>query len=155
ARLLSKERFMSRSNRRDFLKATAVAGTGFWLTSGFELEAAQTRRPGPMDRLNVGIIGAGGRGSGNLGSVASTENIVALCDVDDRRASGAYKAHPKAARYADFRVMLDKQRDLDAVVVSTPDHQHAIASITAMRLGKHCYTEKPLTHDVYEARLMR
>src|SRR5262249_11013832 len=90
-----------------------------------------------------------------LGNVAKTENIVALCDVDDRRAAGAYKAHPKAARYADFRVMLEKQRDIDAVVVSTPDHQHAIASIMAMRLNKHCYCEKPLTHDVHEARLMR
>ncbi|MCC6418846.1 MAG: Gfo/Idh/MocA family oxidoreductase [Gemmataceae bacterium] len=144
-----------RTNRRDFLKYTALTGTGFWVASGFELEGAQERRPGPNDRLNIGIIGAGGRGGGNLDAVARTENIVALCDVDDRRAAGAYKRHPKAAHYADFRVMLDKQRDLDAVVVSTPDHTHAIAGITAMRLGKHCYCEKPLTHSVHEARLMR
>jgi len=146
---------MSRTNRRDFLKTTAAAGAGFWLLSGYEAEAAQERRPGPNDRLNLGIIGAGGQGGGNLGNVARTENIVALCDVDDRRAAGSYTKFPKAARYADFRVMLDKQRNIDAVVVSTPDHQHAIASITAMRMGKHCFCEKPLTHDVYEARLMR
>ncbi|MCI0464003.1 MAG: Gfo/Idh/MocA family oxidoreductase [Gemmataceae bacterium] len=145
---------MSRTNRRDFLKVAAAAGTGFWVASGHELEGA-ARQPGPNDRLNVAIIGAGGQGGGNLGQIARTENIVALCDVDDRRAANAYKQHPKAARYHDFRVMLDKQRNIDAVVVSTPDHTHAIASITAMRMGKHCYCEKPLTHDVYEARLMR
>jgi predicted dehydrogenase len=144
-----------RTNRRDFLKITAAAGTGFWIASGFEAEGAQQRRPGPNDRLNIGIIGAGGQGGGNLGNVARSENIVALCDVDERRAANAYKNHPKAARYNDFRVMLDKQRDLDAVVVSTPDHQHAIASILAMNRGKHVYCEKPLTHDVWEARQMR
>jgi len=145
-----------RSNRRDFLKAAALTGAGFWLTHGYELEAAQQqRRPGPNDRLNIGVIGAGGQGGGNLGAVARTENIVALCDADDRRASGAYKAHPKATRYHDFRVMLEKQKNLDAVVVSTPDNTHAVASIMAMNLGKHVYCEKPLTHDVYEARQMR
>jgi predicted dehydrogenase len=145
-----------RINRRAFLKTTAVAGTGFWIASGFELEGAQPRRPGPNDRLNIGIIGAGGQGGSNLGNVARLgENIVALCDVDDRRAAKAYAAHPKATRYSDFRVMLDKQKNLDAVTVSTPDHQHAIAAITAMNHGKHVYCEKPLTHDVWEARQMR
>ncbi len=146
-----------RTNRRDFLKVAAAAGTGFWAVHGFEAEGAQQqqRRPGPMDRLNIGIIGAGGQGGSNLRAVARTENIVALCDADDRRAANAYKNHPKAARFSDFRVMLEKQRDLDAVVVSTPDNCHAVAAIMAMNLGKHCYTEKPLTHDIYEARQMR
>jgi predicted dehydrogenase len=144
-----------RTNRRDFLKYTALAGTGFWVASGFDSEAAQ-RRPGPMDRLNVAFIGCGGMGHGNLQNIARSENVVYLCDVDDRRAANAYKEFPKARRVADFRVLLDKHhRDFDAVVVSTPDHQHAMASILAMRLGKHCYCEKPLTHDVAEARLMR
>jgi predicted dehydrogenase len=144
-----------RINRRDFLKATALTGAGFWVASGFEAEGAQQRRPGPNDRLNIGIIGAGGQGGGNLGAVARTENIVALCDVDDRRAARAYKDHPKATRYSDFRVMLEKQKNLDAVVVSTPDNTHAVAAIMAMNLGKHVYCEKPLTHDIYEARQMR
>jgi predicted dehydrogenase len=150
---------MARRNRRDFLKASTLAGagmlasqTGFWVGGA---EAAQERRPGPNDRLNIGIIGAGGQGGGNLRNVARTENIVALCDVDERRAGDSFNAHPKAAKYHDFRVMLDKQKNIDAVVVSTPDHQHAVASAAAIRLGKHVYCEKPLTHDVWEARQLR
>jgi predicted dehydrogenase len=152
-----------RTNRRDFLKYAALAGTGFWAAHGFEAQGAQ-RRPGPSDRLNIGIIGCGGQGRSNLNGVARTENIVALCDVDHRptKAGGprpspveAFERYPKATRFTDFRVMLDKQRDLDAVVVSTPDHTHAVAAIMAMNRGKHCYCEKPLTHDIYEARQMR
>jgi predicted dehydrogenase len=143
---------MARRNRRQFLKVSALAGVGFWAAGG--VEAAQ-RRPAANDRLNVAIIGAGGQGAGNLRNIDITENIVALCDADDRRAAGSYKQHPRAARYADFRVMLEKQKDIQAVVVSTPDHTHAVASIMAMRMGKHCYCEKPLTHTVHEARLMR
>jgi predicted dehydrogenase len=141
------------ASRRDFLKAGALSGFGYWALGGVSAQET-TRRPGPNDRLNIGIIGAGGQGGGNLRNVARTENIVALCDVDDRRAADAYRDFPRATRYHDFRQMLDRERGLDAVVVSTPDHQHAIASITAMRMGKHCYTEKPLTHDVWEARRM-
>jgi predicted dehydrogenase len=145
---------MSRTtDRRDFLRASAAAGVGFWIADLAGADAP--RRPGPNDRLNVGVIGAGGQGGGNLRAVARTENIVALCDVDDRRAADAYRDFPQAQRFHDFRRMLDRVRNLDAVVVSTPDHQHAIASITAMRAGKHCYCEKPLTHDVWEARQMR
>jgi predicted dehydrogenase len=141
-----------RMNRRDFVAAATATGAGFWLAGG--VSAAQ-QRPGPNDRLNVAVIGAGGQGGGNLGQVARTENIVALCDVDERRAAGAFKAHPRATIYHDFRVMLEKQKDIQAVVVSTPDHVHAPASIMAMRMGKHCYCEKPLTHSVWEARQMR
>src|SRR5947209_16758356 len=144
-----------RTNRRDFLKAGALTGAGFWVGNGLQAQEQQPARPAANDRLNIAIIGAGGQGGSNLNNVARTENIVALCDVDDNRARRAYEAHPRAARYSDFRQMLDRQRDIDAVVVSTPDHQHALASITAMRLGKHCYCEKPLTHDVWEARQMR
>ncbi len=140
------------THRRDFLKTTAAAGFGFWVAGG--LRGDGPRRPGPNDRLNIALIGAGGRASGNLQGVAA-ENIVALCDVDERRAANAFQRYPQATRHTDFRRMLETQRDIDAVVVSTPDHQHAIASIMAMRLGKHCYTEKPLTHDVWEARQMK
>jgi predicted dehydrogenase len=146
----------NQASRRDFLKAGALTGVGFWIAGDAGADEPTTRRrPGPGDRLNVAVIGAGGQGGGNLRAVARTENIVALCDVDDRRAADAYRDFPRATRYHDFRRMLDRERTIDAVVVSTPDHQHAIASITAMRLGKHCYTEKPLTHDVWEARQMK
>jgi predicted dehydrogenase len=141
-----------RASRRGFLKTTALAGTGVWLTSGYEL--GQAAQQNANNRLNIAIIGCGGRGGGNLGSV-SKENIVALCDADESRAAQAYKQYPNVPKYADFRVMLEKQKDIDAVVVSTPDHTHAVASIMAMKMGKHCYCEKPLTHNVYEARQMR
>jgi predicted dehydrogenase len=148
-----------RNNRRQFLKQTALAGVGFWVagtaTDVYANQPAERRRPGPNDRLNIGVIGCGGQGGSNLRNVARTENIVALCDVDEQRAASAYTAHPKATRYHDFRVMLEKQRDLDAVVVSTPDNLHFHASMTAIRLGKHVYTEKPLTHDIWEARQLK
>src|SRR5262249_12065530 len=102
-------------------------------------------------------------GAGNWGSIAGNDdaarrhgvNIVAVCDCDERQARRAFERFPQAARFQDYRQMLDRQRDLDAVIVSTPDNTHAHGSILAMRRGKHCYTEKPLTHDVYEARLMK
>jgi predicted dehydrogenase len=142
-----------RASRRDLLKAGALTGVGFWI--GGDAGADQpARRPAANDRLNVAVIGAGGRGGDNLRAVARTENIVSLCDVDERRAAGAYRDFPRAARHHDFRRMLERERSIDAVVVSTPDHNHALAGILAMRRGKHCYCEKPLTHDVWEARQM-
>jgi len=126
---------------------------GFWLTGG--VTESFGRQNDPMRRLNVAIIGAGGQGGGNTNNVARTENIVALCDVDQARAANTFNAHPNAAKFQDYRVMLDQQRNIEAVVVSTPDHMHAHASILAMRMGKHCYTEKPLTHSVWEARQMK
>src|ERR1700677_1244742 len=142
---------MSRkTSRRRFLK-TAAASTGVWLTQGYELPAAQ---PAANRRLNIAMIGGGGRGGDNILFFAA-ENIVAICDVDEQRAGRSLGLFPKAARYKDFRVMFEKQKDIDAVVVSTPDHTHAMASILAMRLGMHCYCEKPLTHDIWEARQMR
>jgi predicted dehydrogenase len=149
-----------RSSRRDFLKAGTLAGvgilgagTGFWPGSA---EAGERRRQGANERLNVAIIGAGGQGGGNLGAIAGLkENIVALCDVDENRALASFKRFDKVPKYHDFRVMLEKQKDIEAVVVSTPDHQHAVASAMAIRMGKHVYCEKPLTHDVWEARQLR
>jgi len=113
------------------------------------------RGAGAMNKLNIGIIGAGGMGGGNHDGVKG-ENIVAVCDIDDKRAADAVKKSPNAKSYRDFRELLDKHgKELDAVVVSTPDHTHAVASVTAMLMGLHCYCEKPLAHDVYEARVMR
>ena len=106
---------------------------------------AERRRVSPNEKLDIGIIGAGGRGADNLSAVSS-ENIVALCDVSQSNAARAASNFPNAKIYQDFRVMLDKEKSLDAVVVSTPDHVHAIAAITAMKHGKHVYCEKPLAH---------
>jgi hypothetical protein len=107
------------------------------------------------DKLNVASIGVAGMGWGNLGNV-SGENVVALCDVHESRAAKAFEKHPQAKRYQDFRRMLDElDQQIDAVVVSTPDHTHAVAAVAAMKRGKHVYCEKPLTRTVFEARVMR
>ena len=110
---------------------------------------------GANDRLNVASIGVGGKGAGEVRDAAREGcNIVALCDVDETRAARTYVDFPRAKKYRDFRVMLDKQKDIDAVTVSTPDHIHAVASMMAMKMGKHVYCQKPLTHSIYEARMM-
>lgn len=136
------------SNRRDFLKRTT--GAGLLICSpqvAFGYKA--------NERLNVAAIGIGGMGEGNVNNVSS-ENLVAFCDVDERRSSRSRKRHPKVKVYQDFRLMLaEKEKEIDAVVVSTPDNTHAVAAITAMKMGKHVYCEKPLTRTVYEARMMR
>ena len=105
----------------------------------------------PSNRLNIAGIGIGGMGRGNL-SQCESENIVALCDVDSNYASETFKKYPKAKVYTDYRVMLDRQKDIDAVVIATPDHTHAVITMEAMRRGKHVYCQKPLTHTIYEAR---
>jgi predicted dehydrogenase len=107
----------------------------------------------PSDRLNIAGIGVGGRGVDDLEGVAS-QNIVALCDVDDERAAPSYQRYPKAKRYRDFRRMLELDRSIDAVVIATPDHTHAVAAMAALRAGKHVYCEKPLTRTIREARVL-
>jgi predicted dehydrogenase len=108
-------------------------------------------RTAPSEKLNIAGIGVGGRGASNLAAVSS-ENIVALCDVDEKNAAGTFRRYPNAKRYRDFRRMLEKEKDIDAVIVSTPDHTHAVATVMAIKMGKHVYCEKPLTRTVYEAR---
>jgi predicted dehydrogenase len=110
--------------------------------------------PGGGEKLSLAIIGAGGRGWDNIKGVR-TEDIVALCDVDDRRAQKAFAEFPQARRYKDFRELLIKETAIDGVVISTPDHTHAVAALAAMRAGRHVYCEKPLTHTIGEARLLR
>ncbi|MEW6745219.1 MAG: Gfo/Idh/MocA family oxidoreductase [Planctomycetota bacterium] len=105
----------------------------------------------PSERLNIACIGVGGQGGVDADQV-SRENIVALCDVHDGHAAGTFNRFPNAKRYRDFRRMLDAERGIDAVTVSTPDHTHAVIAITAIKMGKHVYCQKPLTHTVYEAR---
>ncbi|MBN83954.1 MAG: oxidoreductase [Planctomycetaceae bacterium] len=108
----------------------------------------------PSERIDFAGIGAGGQGGGDIGAMAALgANVVALCDVDAAHAAGTFKRFPKARIYKDFRVLLDKEeKRIDAVTVGTPDHIHAVASMDAMRRGKHVYCEKPLTHTIYEAR---
>jgi len=142
---------MSNLTRRDMLRQTALAGVGYWTTAGM-LTAAESKSPN--EKLNIAGIGVGGRGASDVGGVAG-ESIVALCDVDEKRAGGTFQRFPKAKQFKDFRVMFDKMHaQIDAVVIGTPDHTHAPAGVAAMKLKKHCYCEKPLTHSVYEARVM-
>ena len=104
--------------------------------------------------MNIAGIGVGGKGASDIANV-DHENIVALCDVDEVNGAGSFKKYPKAKRYKDFRIMLEKEgKGIDAVTVSTPDHMHAPASLLAMRMGKDVYCQKPLTHTVHEARQM-
>jgi predicted dehydrogenase len=107
----------------------------------------------PSEKLNIAGVGIGGKGYSDLTSVES-ENIVALCDVDRNKGRRAFERYPKAKQYQDFRVMLDKQQDIDAVIVATPDHTHAVISLAAIKCGKHVYTQKPLTHTVHEAQVL-
>jgi predicted dehydrogenase len=138
------------TNRRNFIKSTAVGGAGLYV-SGSPLFA---QSKSANEKLNVAVIGVAGRGSANLSGV-SGENIVALCDVDELRLAKAATRHGKAKKFNDYRKMLDEYAgQIDAVVVSTPDHNHAPASVMAMKLGKHVYCEKPLAHEVFEARVM-
>jgi hypothetical protein len=110
----------------------------------------------PSDKLNIAGVGVGGRGRDILNGAYNkgAENIVALCDVDDLRAADTYKDYPNAKRYRDFRKMLDEQKDIDAVMIATPDHTHAVVAMAAMQMGKHVYVEKPLTHNIREARML-
>ncbi len=110
-------------------------------------------RKTPSEKLNIAGIGVGGMGAANLKALES-ENIVALCDVDHAFAAGTFKRYPNAKTYTDYREMLDKQKDIDAVVIATPDHTHAVISMAAIQAGKHVYCQKPLTHDVYESRML-
>ena len=114
------------------------------------------RRPQANDMLDVAVIGAGGRGTSNIGELLATGavNIVALGDCDERQAAESFAKLPNAKRYSDWRKLLDAEKTIDAVLVSTPDHNHAIISIAAMRLGKHVYSEKPLAHSIWEVREM-
>lgn len=141
-------------SRRKFIRDGSLAASGFFIVPRHVL--GRGYRP-PSDKLNIAGIGAGGKADVNLPYAwnKGAENIVALCDVDDRMAVKSRKKWPKAPYYRDYREMLDKEhRHIDAVIVTTPDHMHAVQALAAMQLGKHVYVEKPLTHDIYEARIL-
>lgn len=145
------KQFKRGMSRRDFLGSFAVA-TAFTIVPRYVLGGADYTPP--SEKLNIAFIGVGGKGRSNVRNL-SDENIVALCDVDERWAAETFKKHPNVKKYHDFRKMLEKEdKDIDAVVVTTPDHTHAAMSMTAMKMGKHVYCEKPLTHTISEARLL-
>jgi len=142
------------NSRRDFLKASSVAATSFFIVPRHVLGKGFIA---PSDKLNIAGIGVGGKGKSDLASFANSPNvnIVALCDVDDRQAVESRTRFSKATYYKDFREMLAKEhKNIDACSISTPDNTHAVATLAAMQLGKHVYTQKPLTHDIYEARIL-
>jgi len=133
-------------SRRTFISSSTLAAFSFYFIPSRLLGA-----DAPSNKLNIAGIGVGGMGAGNLRRCES-ENIVALCDVDSDYAAETFKKYPKAKVYKDYRVMLEKQKDIDAVIIATPDHTHAVITMFALQAGKHIYCQKPLTHTVYEAR---
>lgn len=140
------------TSRRKFIKSTAVTAGGIMIVPRHVLGKGFIP---PSDKLNLASIGAGGKGWSDIRNAYNdgAENVVALCDIDSARCSRATEAWPKAKLYNDFRVMLEEMKDtIDAVTISTPDHVHGVAAMTAMQLGKHVYVQKPLTHNIYEAR---
>jgi predicted dehydrogenase len=135
--------------RRAFLKnATAAAAVALHIVPRHVLGQGQTP---PSEKLDIAAVGAAGQGRSDIEQMR-TENIVALCDVDWGHAANTFKTFPGAKKFKDYRVMLDEVKNVDAVIVATPDHMHAFASMEAIRRGKHVYCEKPLTHSVWEAR---
>jgi len=142
-------------SRREFLKTSAVAAASFMIVPRFVLGGKGYRAP--SDRLLVAGVGAGGKGQSDIANFykSGKADIAFLCDVDDRRAATTVKNFPKAKYYKDWRELFDKEsKNFDAVSVSTPDHNHAIIAYHAMQLSKHVYVQKPLTHDIAEARLL-
>src|SRR5689334_14015982 len=131
-----------RMSRRRLLEASALAGAGVVL-EGTTRAAAPPRSAN--EKLNIAVIGVANQGAYNLHNVLS-ENIVALCDVDDTYLAAAAQQLPMAATFSDYRKMLEQRKDIDAVVIATPDHTHAPTTLAALEAGHHVYCEKPLTH---------
>ena len=140
-------------NRRRFIRDTiSLSGAGFW----FSWQSDQLLGKSPNERVNIACIGVGGKGSSDTDGAARYGEIVAICDVDDQRLLQKAKQYPHAKKFHDYRELLSTMGEkVDAVTVSTADHTHAAAGVRAMRMGKHVYCQKPLTHTVAEARLMR
>lgn len=141
------------TSRRSFIKKTALTAAGISIIPRSVLGRGFIA---PSDQLNVAVIGGGGKGYSDMVNVWNngSANIAAICDVDWNRASNAFEKFPKAKRFKDFRKLLDSMNDIDAITVSTPDHTHAIIAHSAMQLGKHVYVQKPLTHNIHEARVL-
>ena len=139
-----------RVSRRDMLRGVGGAVAAFTVVPRHVLGGPGNQAP--SEKLNLAAIGSGGMGAANI-RACSTENFVALCDVDDKHAAGTFKKFPDAKKYKDFRVMLDKEdKNIDGVIVATPDHTHAVAAMACIKRGKHVYCQKPLAHSIYEVR---
>src|ERR1051325_10232608 len=137
-------------SRRRFIRDASIVAGSFFIVPRHVLGRGFIA---PSDKLNIAAIGAGGKGEDDLSQFSKSPNvnIVAMCDVDDRQTKKSRERFPKAAYYKDFREMLSKEKNnIDACSISTPDNCHAVATLAAMQLGKHVYTQKPLTHDIYE-----
>ena len=142
------------SSRRNFIKNASLAAAGFYIVPRHVLGRGYIP---PSDKLVIAGIGAGGKGESDIKNFfdSGKAEIAVLCDVDDRQAATTRGRFPKAKYYKDYREMLDKEgKGIDACSVSIPDHNHAVAAMAAMQLGKHVYLQKPLTHDIYEARML-
>lgn len=138
--------------RREFVGTTAATAAGFTILPSQVVSGLGHKAP--TDKLNIAGIGVGGKGQVNLRNMSS-ENIVALCDIDWNYAAKTFNQYPLAKKYMDFRIMLSEMHmDIDAVMIATPDHTHAVCALAAMQLGKHVYVQKPLTHTVYESRML-
>ncbi len=142
-------------DRREFIKASAlVAGMGVWVATGQRVLGVDAQSPN--EQLSVASIGVGGKGDSDSEQVAKHANLVAICDTDEKTLGKKAERHPKAKKFTDFRKMLDEMgKEIDCVTISTPDHTHAVATMMAIRMGKNVYTQKPLAHDVWEARQLR
>lgn len=150
----SKEKKDVNLSRRNFLRDTSLVASGFFIVPRHVLGRGYIA---PSDKLNIAGIGVGGKAEVNLPYAYNkgSDNIVALCDVDDRMAVNGRKKWPRAPYYKDYREMLDKEhKNMDAVIITSPDHMHAVQALAAIQLQKHVYCEKPLTHDIYEARIL-
>ena len=142
----------AKTSRRQFVKSATGALAAFTIVPRHVLGQGQTP---PSEKLNVACIGIAGRGGASLHGVRN-ENIVALCDVDTRRAGDVFAKHPRAKAYTDYRRLLDEMdKQIDAVTVATPDHTHAVIAMNAIKRGKHVYCEKPLAHSIHEVRALR
>jgi predicted dehydrogenase len=143
---------MSRAtNRRNFIKTSAVAGVGYWVAGGVAAKASVS----PNEQISFASIGVGGKGDSDSRDAGNSGNLVAICDIDENNLNRKGIAFEKAKKYNDYRKMLEEMdKSIDAVTVSTPDHSHAPASAMAMRMGKHCFTQKPMTHSIEEARML-
>jgi len=137
--------------RREFIRNLSASGAAFTVVPSFAVSGLG--HTAPSDKLNIAAIGIGGKGEVNIKNMVN-QNIVALCDCDFDFAEPVFKSYPKATKYKDYRIMLEKQKDIDAVVVATPDHTHALQAAAAMNLGKHVYVQKPLTHSIWESRYL-
>jgi predicted dehydrogenase len=137
--------------RRQFVQTSAAIGVGYWVAGGVQAQESNS----PNEKVAIACIGVDGKGKSDSDDADRYGQVVAICDIDENRLGPRGLAFPKAKKYTDFRKMLEEMdKSIDAVTVSTPDHTHAPASVMAMRMGKHCFCQKPLTHSIEEARVM-